>query len=303
MKIRNRYKKFNPLVCLLLTLISYSFKSLAQAPYDTLAAPQLISRQFTFTEGASVDKDGNVFFTDQPDNKIWEYNTTGKLSIFLDKAGRSNGMYFDKNGNLITCADENDQLWSISRNKKIKVLLNGYQGHLMNGPNDIWIDAKGGIYMTDPYYQRPYWKRTQPDLQSQDVYYLPPNKSEPVIVARDLRKPNGIVGTPDGKLLYVADIEANKTYKYPIKKDGTLGEKMLFVSQGADGMTLDAEGNVYLCGNGVTIYNASGTKIGHIAIKEPWTANLCFGGKNKDTLFINASTAIYVMKMNIKGVE
>ena len=73
--------------------------------FDSLAKPQLISRQFSFTEGASVDKKGNVFFTDQPNNKIWEYATNGKLSVFLDSAGRSNGMYFDKKGNLVTCAD------------------------------------------------------------------------------------------------------------------------------------------------------------------------------------------------------
>ena len=124
-----------------------SLSAFAQdAPYDTLSKPQLISKQFSFTEGASVDKKGNVFFTDQNNNKIWEYNKDGKLSVFLDSAGRSNGMYFDKKGNLVTCADEHEQLWSISPDKKIKVLLKDYQGHVMNGPNDIWIDNKGGIY-------------------------------------------------------------------------------------------------------------------------------------------------------------
>src|ERR1700710_2429358 len=88
------------------------------APFDTTSKPKLISKQFSFTEGASVDKKGNVFFTDQPNNKIWEYSTDGKLSVFLDNAGRSNGMYFDKKGNLISCADENEQIWSISPDKK-----------------------------------------------------------------------------------------------------------------------------------------------------------------------------------------
>ena len=285
-------------------LAQVSQKAHAQeAPFDTLSKPQLISRQFSFTEGASVDKKGNVFFTDQPNNKIWEYSIGGKLSVFLDSAGRSNGMYFDRKGNLITCADEKDELWSISPAKKITVLLNDYQGHLMNGPNDIWIDGKGGIYLTDPYYQRPYWTRTKPDLDGQKVYYLPKGAKQPVIVDANLKKPNGIVGTPDGKYLYVADIAANKTYKYTINKDGSLSDRQLFVEQGADGMTLDAKGNVYLCGKGVTIYNPGGKKIGHIQIDEPWTANLCFGGKDKDVLFINASTAIYTLKMNVKGVE
>jgi gluconolactonase len=288
--------------CLLLS--AFTLSALAQeAPYDTLTKPQLISKQFSFTEGASVDKKGNVFFTDQPNNKIWEYGTDGKLSMFLDSAGRSNGMYFDKKGNLVTCADEYEQLWSISPDKKIKVLLKDYQGHLMNGPNDIWIDRKGGIYMTDPYYQRPWWTRTKSDLDGQKVYYLPKGKNQPVIVDADLKKPNGIVGTPDGKYLYVADIGNSKTYKYTINKNGTLSDRKLFVEQGSDGMTLDEKGNVYLTGNGVTIYNPQGKKIGHIPVPEPWTANLCFGGADKDVLFITASKAIYILKMNVKGVE
>ena len=285
-------------------LVALSHTASAQdAPYDTTSKPQLIARQFSFTEGASVDKKGNVFFTDQPNNKIWEYSTDGKLTVFLDSAGRSNGMYFDKKGNLVTCADEHEQLWSISPDKKVKVLLKDYQGHLMNGPNDIWIDNKGGIYMTDPYYQRPWWNRNKSDLDGEKVYYLTKGKDQPFIVDADLKKPNGIVGTPDGKYLYVADIADNKTYKYTINNDGTLSDRKLFVELGSDGMTLDEKGNVYLTGKGVTIYNPAGKKIGHIDINEPWTANLCFGGANKDVLFITASTAIYTIKMNVKGVE
>ena len=120
---------------------------------------QLISDQFSFTEGPAVDKDGNVYFTDQPNNRIWEYSTDGKLSVFLENAGRSNGMYFDKDGNLITCADEHNQMWSIAPDGKVTVLLTEFEGVHFNGPNDLWIDKKGGIYFTDPYYQRDYWTR------------------------------------------------------------------------------------------------------------------------------------------------
>jgi len=286
-----------------LALITHIASAQENTLYDTTAKPQLISKQFTFTEGASTDKKGNVFFTDQPNNKIWEYDTNGHLSIFLDSAGRSNGMYFDHKGNLITCADEHDQLWSINSKKKIKVLVTDLNAKLMNGPNDIWVDNKGGIYMTDPYYQRDYWKRTKSDLDGEKVYYLPKNSHQPIIVDSTIKKPNGIVGTPDGKYLYVADIGANKTYKYVINKDGSLSDRKLVINQGSDGMTLDEKGNIYLTGNGVTIYDPSGVKIGHIAIHEPWTSNLCFGGKDKNILFITASTAVYTLKMNVKGIE
>ena len=269
------------------------------------ATLQLVSKQFSFTEGASIDKDGNVFFTDQPNNKIWKYDIDGKLSVFLDNAGRSNGTYFDKKGNLITCADEHNQLWSITPDKKITVLLKDYKGHLLNGPNDLWINTNGNIYFTDPYYQRNYWKRKNPDtaLGGEKLYFMKSEKSVPVVADADLKKPNGIVGTPDGKYLYVADMGANKTYRYEINKDGSLSNKIVFLNISSDGMTLDENGNLYLTGFGVTVFNAKGEKIKHIDIPEKWTANICFGGKDKNILFITASEAVYTLEMNVKGVE
>jgi len=271
--------------------------------FDTTAKAQLISKQFAFTEGPAVDKQGNIFFTDQPDNKIWEYDTKGQLSVFLDKAGRSNGMYFDKKGNLISCADELDQLWSIDKKGKVTILVKDFGGHRLNGPNDVWVNNNTeGIYFTDPYYQRDYWDRKKSDLDGQKVYYMAKG-GRPVIVEDQLKQPNGIVGTPDGKFLYVADLRANKTYKYSIAADGSLKDRQPLINQGSDGMTIDAEGNIYLCGRGVTVYNPEGKRIAHIDIPEPWTANICFGGKDKKLLFITASTAIYTMPMYVKGVE
>ncbi len=295
----NKLKKIIALIVCLHGVLDSS----AQQLYDTTAKPKLISKQFSFTEGPSVDKKGNVFFTDQPNNKIWEYSTDGKLSVFMDNAGRSNGTYFDNKGNLISCADEHDQLWSISPNKKVKVLVHDLDGKLLNGPNDVWVTPNGDMYITDPYYQRDYWTRKKPDLEGQNVYYLAKGSNKLITVVADMQQPNGIVGTPDGKYLYIADIRANKTFKYVINPDGSLINKQLFTEQGSDGMTLDSEGNVYLTGNGVTIYNPAGIKIVHININEPWTANLCFGGKNKDDLFITASKAIYILHMKVRGVE
>jgi len=183
------------------------------------------------------------------------------------------------------------------------VLVHDLDGHQLNGPNDVWVAPDGGIYITDPYYQRNYWERKKSDLDGEKVYYLPKNGNGLVAVASDLQQPNGIVGTPDGKYLYVADIKANKTFRYTITSGGGLTNKQLFTQQGSDGMTLDSKGNIYLTGNGVTIYSPAGNKIAHITIDEPWTANLCFGGKNKNELFITASTAIYLFKMKVSGVE
>ncbi|MBC7417380.1 MAG: SMP-30/gluconolactonase/LRE family protein, partial [Pedobacter sp.] len=175
-----------------------AFAQTPKTPLFNQDSLKLISNQFKFTEGASVDRKGNVFFTDQPNNKIWEYSIDGKLSIFLSPAGRANGTMFDKKGNLIVCADEHNQLWSINKDKQIKVLLSNYEGKTLNGPNDIWVDAKGGIFFTDPYYQRDYWTRKSSELPSQSVYYVSKGSGKAVLVADDLKQPNGIVGTPDG---------------------------------------------------------------------------------------------------------
>ncbi|MES2266028.1 MAG: SMP-30/gluconolactonase/LRE family protein [Bacteroidota bacterium] len=290
------------LVCLLFTGVSGLVFGQTKPLYDTTAKPKLVSNQFAFTEGPAVDKAGNVFFTDQPNNKIWKYDTNGKLSVFMDDAGRANGTYFDNKGNLIACADEHNQLWQIGRDKKVKVLLKEYKGKLFNGPNDLWIDRKDNIYFTDPYYQRDYWTRTKPDLPSRMVFVLMKGKSEPVVLDSMVR-PNGIVGTPDGKQLYVSDIGDGKIYKYTISRDGLLINRRLFYPQGADGITLDEQGNLYLAGKGITIVDPQGVQIAHIDIPEPWSANVCFGGKNRDVLFVTASKAVYVMKMNVRGVE
>jgi gluconolactonase len=265
------------------------------------ATLQLISNQFSFTEGPATDKEGNVFFTDQPNNKIWKYDTDGNLSVFLSDAGRSNGMFFDEDGNLISCADEHNQLWSISPEGKVSVLVKGFHGHLFNGPNDVFVTPAGAIYFTDPYYQRSYWTRKAPDLDGQKVYFLK-EKNDAVVVINDLKKPNGIVGTPDGKYLYVADIEGNKTYKYVVAEDGMLKDQKVFTDQGSDGMTIDNEGNIYLTGNGVTVYNPEGKKIEHIDVPAKWTGNITFWGKERNYLFITASENIFIIKMKVKGV-
>ena len=288
--------------------------AVAQAPADSLTAagralfagaptPRLVARQFAFTEGPAVDKAGNVFFTDQPNDKIWKYDLKGQLSVFRSPAGRANGLYFDKKGNLLACADGQNQLWSIGPAGQATVLVDTVAGERLNGPNDVWASPKGGIYFTDPYYKRDYWPATHPGPHRQCVYYLAPGARRPVAVDTTLQKPNGLIGTPDGKLLYVADIGANKTYRYRLGPRGELLDKQLFVAQGSDGMTLDARGNVYLTGQGLTIFSPAGQRLAHLAVPAAWTANVCFGGKNLQTLFITASEAVFTVPMRVRGIR
>lgn len=266
------------------------------------AAPVLVASNFLFTEGPAADSKGNVYFTDQPNDKIMKWSSAdGTISVFMEAAGRSNGMFFDKQDNLYTCADLQNQLWMIDKNKKVTILVTDFEGKKLNGPNDLWVDPSGGIYFTDPFYKRDYWTRTEKEIAEENVYYLSPDRKKLTVAASGLTQPNGIVGTPDGKKLYIADIGARKTYAYTINGDGGLIDKTLLADMGSDGMTLDSKGNVYLTGKGVTVFNPQGEKIETINIDAPWTANVCFGGKDRKMLFITASKSVFTLKMIVKG--
>jgi gluconolactonase len=265
------------------------------------AAVEKLSGEFSFTEGPAADASGNVYFTDQPNDRIMVWRVNGELSTFLQPSGRSNGMFFDKEGYLWSCADEKNELWRISPDKTVEVILKDYEGKLFNGPNDLWVSPDGSIFLTDPFYKRSWWDHTAMPQEKQCVYYLSPDHKTLKKVADDLVQPNGIVGTPDGKTLYVADIGGKKTWSYVINKDGSLSGKKLFCEMGSDGMTIDSKGNIYLTGKGVIVFDKTGKQLGNIAVPENWTANVCFGGENRKMLFITASKGLYRITTRVRG--
>ncbi|GHU09170.1 gluconolactonase [Alphaproteobacteria bacterium] len=261
---------------------------------------------FKFTEGPAVDSKGNVYFTDQPNDKIYKWSVDGKLSEFGDKQGRANGMYFDKEGFLLSCSDDKNELWSIdTSNGSHTVILADIGGERLNGPNDLWVTPNGSIYFTDPYFKRAWWTdRPEGVLQGgQFLYYITPDRKSVRKVDTDLKQPNGLIGTPDGKRLYVADPGVRKTYVYTIQPDGSLTDRKLFAETGSDGMTIDNKGNIYVTGRGVTVFNPAGEQIEQIPVQAGWTANVCFGGEDLQTLFITASEKLYSIRMSVKGVR
>lgn len=260
-----------------------------------------LAGEFSFTEGPAADKAGNVYFTDQPNDRIMKWSSKGVLSTFMQPSGRSNGMFFDSKGNLWSCADERNEIWRIRPGEKPEVIELEYEGGLMNGPNDLWVSPEGNIFFTDPFYRRSWWKHSEMPQEKQCVYFLSADREVLKRVEEELLQPNGIVGTPDGKTLYVADIKANKTWSYTINPDGSLSDKRLFCELGSDGMTIDSKGNIYLTGKGVTVFDKTGKKLGNIAVPENWSANVCFGGKDRKTLFITASKGLYSISTKHKG--
>jgi gluconolactonase len=293
-----------------------TFKKLLTAALFALALPagadgvvapgatlEKLAGGFAFTEGPTRDAQGDIFFVDQPNDRIMEWSAAGKLSTFLQPSGYANGMCFDARGNLIACADEHNQLWSIAPDKTVTVLVTNLDGKYLNGPNDVWVLPGGGMYLTDPFYLRPWWDHTTMALTNEEVLYLSPDHKKLVRVTDDLRKPNGITGTPDGRTLFVSDIRAGQTWRYDIQPDGALTNKTFICALGSDGMTLDAAGDLYLTGRGITVFDKAGKQIDHIDVPEKWTANLCFGGPDHKTLFITASGSFYSIRLRVAGAN
>ena len=217
-------------------------------------APVRLSDSYSFTEGPATDARGNVYFTDQPNNRIYRWDCeSGEITLFTDQSGRSNGMYFDAQGNLIACADMDNQLWSFDMKGQHNILVTDYREKLLNGPNDVWISKDGSYYLTDPYFKRDYWTRN-PERQQpvEGLYYMAPGSKQLIMLDSTLNQPNGLVGTPDGKHLYVAEAKANRILRYDIQPNGSLMNRQVFANMGSDGMTIDDRGNIYVTGDGVT---------------------------------------------------
>ncbi len=288
---------------LTLALFALALAASAEGVFAPDAKLQKLAGGFAFTEGPTCDKKGNLFFVDQPNDRIMKWSNKGKLTTFLQPSGRANGMMFDARGQLVACADEHNELWSISPRKKIKVLVKCFETNYFNGPNDVWVAPGGGLYFTDPFYRRKWWDHQNMALTNEEVFYLAPDRKTLTRVTDDLKKPNGITGTPDGKNLFVSDIRDNKTWRYDIAADGSLTNKIFYCALGSDGMTIDVAGNIYLTGKGVTVFDKAGKQIDLVDVPEKWTANVCFGGSDHQTLFITASESLYSIATKIPGAN
>lgn len=296
--------KFSILLILIFLVINVISQE-SKTNHDLISKGAKVTKvggDYKFTEGPSVAPDGRVFFTDQPNDRIDIWSEKNGISTFMQPCDRSNGTYFNKKGELVACADLHNRLVIITMDKQMKTIAENFDGQPLNAPNDLWIAPNGGIYFSDPYYHREYWETGRKELQDKrGVYYLTP-EGKVIRVIDDYKQPNGLIGTPDGKTLYVSDINDRKIWKYDIQADGTLSNKTFFAPEGSDGMSIDNKGNVYLTNKAVSVFDKTGKKIAAIEIPET-PSNVCFGGKKRNILFITARTSVYTLKMNVKGVN
>jgi gluconolactonase len=274
-----------------------------QNPAIKITSPlEKLATDFKFTEGPAVDKDGNVYFSDIPNSKIWIWTLADSLQLFRENSNGSNGLYFDKDENLLACEGYKSQISLTTKNGDYNVIASEYETKPFNSTNDLWPDAKGGVYFTDPQYGGDMDNLNQGGMH---VYYLNPEKTNITKVCDDLERPNGLIGSEDGKTLYISDRGAGMTYSYTIKTNGTLSNKTLFVDEGSDGMTIDQNRNIYITTKDksqVDVFSRDGKLLKTIEIPEAPT-NVCFGGKNRDQLYITAQTSLYRVGLNTNGVD
>ncbi|MDG1890778.1 MAG: SMP-30/gluconolactonase/LRE family protein [Verrucomicrobiota bacterium] len=286
---------FTSLAWLLLVVRTLSADSLESLIAEREAVR--LAGGFTFTEGPVTTAEGDVYFNDLPTHRTlkWDY-LTGTVEVVRKDTGRANGMRIGLDGRRYVCEVENRRLVAIENGKAPVPMATHYQGKRLNSPNDLWIDPENGIYFTDPRYGT----RGKLELDGFHVFYLGAGGHEMIKVCADLVRPNGIIGTNDGKQLYVADEGANTIYRYRIEKPGSLTDKHAFLSLNADGLTLDEKGNLYAASAQVEVYNPLGILLGRIHTDEK-PANLTFAGPDKKLLFITAGKSVYGIHMHVSG--
>lgn len=298
--------------------------------------PHLIhlAEGFGFTEGPAYlglknSDEGYLFFTDQIHDNIWimrwhgigPYQQITPLSwdkpvIFRHPSSIADGQTLDWEGRLLTAETTGRRVSITQLNGEVQTLVGFYQGKPLNSPNDLVVKSDGTVWFTDPGYGCLQFPQTC--YLPNNVYRFDPERQQLDAIITDLKMPNGIAFSPDEKVLYVIDsgaIQAPRTYyknyphaiyAYDVVDGAKVQNKRLFadVSPGfPDGMRLDIHGNVYVGAlDGVQVFNPQGQMIGKIRMPKE-TANLTFGGKDNNILFICSSDSIWAIKLNTKGAK
>jgi gluconolactonase len=263
--------------------------------------PQLLQEAFKFSEGPVGTADGALYFSDIRANRTYLLETGGKISVAREQTNGANGLALTKDGDLLAAEGDGKRISRMSRDGKVTTVT---EGKPLLAPNDLIVDAKGGIYFTDP------GPRPVVPGRVVHVYYLPPGAKEPLVIDDKIARPNGLTLTQDGKTLIVDDTLGNTVFAYDVHADGTVANKRAFAElrdipvgqeSVADGLALDREGRLYITTvKGVQVFDAGGQYLGTIAVaRQP--ANVAFAGPDKRTLYITAREGLYRLEMLAQG--
>jgi gluconolactonase len=258
-----------------------------------------------FTEGPAADRQGNLYFSDIPANKIYKLDSAGMLSTFLEPSNHTNGLMVHGTGKIVACEMDGRIVEIDPTTKRVMALAAEYNGKRFNAPNDLVIDRQGGVYFTDPHFRAP-----TPLPQEKVAVYYRNTDGKVARLVDDLRAPNGVILSPDEKRLYVIPSMQKEMMVYQVESPGTLGAGSVFCTLqqpqgkdnlGGDGLTIDSTGNVYITSAlGVQVFSPEGKSLGILAFPEQ-PANCTFGGTGNKTLFVTARTSLYSVEMEVAG--
>ena len=253
---------------------------------------------FQFTEGPAWDaRNGILYFSDIPRKQIIAFSDD-RARVVKTYDGQTNGLMFDAAGSLYGCENAGRRVSRDLLGDAPRPVASTYNDRKLNSPNDLWFDAEGGIYFTDPRYGG-----GEPLEQDKEAVYYVDRAGKVTRVTEQPVKPNGIALSPDGNYLYVVDWGADALLRFEIESPGRLkseGRTIALLCE-PDGMTVDREGRLYTAGrDGVTVLGPDGRWIGVIRVPE-WPANCTFGGRNWSTLFITARTGLYSIETRTRG--
>jgi gluconolactonase len=284
-----------------------------------------IAATMTFTEGPTVDREGNVYFTDLVSQRIMMLSTAGVLSTFRENSNVANGLLIDPEGRLIACEGQsfvrpgvsNQGTPRVTRTDlstgEIEILADSYQGMPLVGPNDVTLDSEGRLYFTD--------------LAGGAVYRIDASGQIERILARpEIERPNGIQISPDDSTLYIVEANgaeggARMIRAYDLQPDGTVENMRVhynfYPGRSADGMSIDTEGNLYAAAGlhqlrgtsetldtrpGVHVISPEGELLQYIPIPEDTLTNTSFGGPDMRTLYVTAGKTLYSVRTEIPGL-
>ncbi|MEQ9406395.1 MAG: SMP-30/gluconolactonase/LRE family protein [Fuerstiella sp.] len=296
----------HPTVCLLfLCVITAADLSAEDIPgVGPVGTVQRLHTDFAFTEGPAADAQGNLYFTDIPNNRIHKRDHKGTLTVFAEPSGHCNGL-MAVDDRLLACEmDGQLKQYDLATGQPTS-LSKEYKGVRFNAPNDLVIDRTGGIYFTDPRYRAP-----EPWPQGKEAVYYRAADGKVTRLIDDRTAPNGVILSPDEKTLYVIPSMEQQMWAYPVKSPGKIGAGRVFCeltqpegrqNTGGDGLTIDTAGNLYITSAlGLQVFDPSGQQLGIISIPEH-PANVTFGGKDNRTLFVTARTSLYAVETKATG--
>jgi gluconolactonase len=294
-------------------------------PWPATAQQPEIAAAVAFTEGPTVDREGNVYFTDIISQRIMKLGRDGVLSTYRENSNVANGLLIDSQGRLVACEGAEFERPGVKLNGtprvtrtdlktgRIEVLADSYEGKPLQGPNDVTIDGSGRLYFTD--------------MAGVTVYRIDaPGKLARILAAPEIQRPNGIQVSPDDRKLYL--IEANQAQggarmirSYDLRPDGTVGNMRVhynfYPGRSADGMSIDTHGNLYASAGlnqlrgtsetldtraGIYVISPEGTLLKFIPIPEDLITNNAFGGADMKTLYVTAGKTLYSLRMEIAGL-